>query len=168
MRRLTGAMRFVVPVFALVVLAIAPSSAFTCAGGSASTSTWAIRVMFVRSFSDRVDVAISWKNLTRKPLAPNAQPNGDFAYTGLRLEYAGGSDLGILDATADHPERAHVADVLSHTIAPGATYATTLHFYLPSYVPAAVRNRRPIAFVATLGVDASQGLAPTRIRLNCR
>ena len=167
MRTWTGAARIVAPVFAWLALCAAPAAAFTCTGGTAATTVWTIRVTAVRSFADRVDVAMSWRNLSRKPLSPNVEPNGEVGYSGLRLQYADGSDFGILDATDDHPERAHVADLLSHEIEPAQMYATTLHFYYPDGMSAALRARKPASLVATLGVDASQGLAPARIRLNC-
>jgi len=144
------------------VFAATPSS---CANVPVSTATWVVRITAVRKLSDRTDIGIAWKNLTRKPLKPSERPNGDIGYTGLQLEYAGADSSGILDAADDHPERAHVADLLTHVVAPGATYATTLHFYYPKYFTTVMRNRRPAAFDATNGTG--EGLEAIRIRLDC-
>jgi len=168
MRRWAGVKRIA---FALAcVAAPCASPAFaatpsTCANVPVSTATWVVRITAVRNLADRTDIGIAWKNRTRKPLKPTEQPNGDIGYTGLQLEYAGGNSLGILDGAGDHPERAHVGDLLSHVVAPGATSATTLHFFYPKYFTTTMRNRWPVAFDATNGTG--EGLEAIRIRLDC-
>lgn len=157
-----------------------------CMNSWVSNGTWSVRVTNVQSLSDRVDLALTWRNDTKK----TRQPAGNHTLIGVHGLYVtyngpyGSNDsdtLGMWDtANSDHANRKGLGnDLLLHSFAPGATYKTVLHFYYPDTYSAKAghnvvvpRKQEPIKFTADTVISPDQKCStgcqsPIVVKLNC-